>query len=85
MLWDIYRDNREGNAPKPKTRLGGICGNLQAVFLSFGTFTPGILVGVGGFTAVMICRASSLFGQTVRRCFRGNRALIQRSQATSPT
>ena len=33
ILWNIYRDIREGNAPKPETRLSGIFGNHQAVLL----------------------------------------------------
>lgn len=33
ILWDIYRDIREGNVPKPETRLPGIFGNHQAVLL----------------------------------------------------
>lgn len=33
ILWDIYRDIREGNVPKPETRLKGIFGNHQAVLL----------------------------------------------------
>ena len=33
ILWDVYRDIREGNVPKPKTRLSGIFGNHQAVLL----------------------------------------------------
>lgn len=40
ILWDIYRDIREGNAPKPEARLSGIFGNHQAVLLpvSRGTY-----------------------------------------------
>lgn len=33
ILWDIYRDIRKGNLPKPATQLSGIFGNYQAVLL----------------------------------------------------
>ena len=33
ILWDIYRDIRNGNVPKPATRLSDIFGNYQAVLL----------------------------------------------------
>lgn len=33
ILWDIYRDIREGKIPKPGARISGIFGNHQAVFL----------------------------------------------------
>ena len=53
-------------------------------FLFQKTSTPSILVGVGGFTAVIIFPAFSSFGRTVRGSFRGSRASIQHSQAISP-
>lgn len=33
ILWDIYRDIREGNGPKSGAKLSGIFGNNQAVLL----------------------------------------------------